>query len=414
MKPEKIHVEIGFVPLNDCAPLVAAHEKGFFEAEGVTVTLHRERSWASIRDKIAVGMFDAAHMLYPLPLAMTLGVGGPVTPTVTALCLNLNGNAITLSSRLCAEMIEADPALDLSAPLDAGELRAVIKRRQDAGREPLTFGVVFPTSTHHYELRYWLAAAGVDADIDVRIIVLPPPDMPEALNRGVIDGCCVGEPWNSFAVQRGWGRIVITKQQLWNNFPEKVFGVTQRWADANPGTHLALLRAIISAAAWCDDADNRAELTELISLPHYIDAPADVVGMSMLGTLQFAQTDAPTPQPNFHVFHRFAANFPWRSHAVWYLAQMVKVGQIDAPKDFGAIADCVMLPDLYRTAAAKLSVAAPSIDAKTEGTHVTHWMLEQATQQIPMPPDLLFDGQTFDPANPLSLLDPHDSSSVSL
>lgn len=169
--PERTHLQIGFVPLTDCAPLVVAYEKGFFEAEGLRVTLRRERSWASIRDKTAYGVFDAAQMLYPMPLALTLGVGGPAVPTVTAVCLSLGGNAITVSSALADAMGAA------ASDTRGDALRGVIARRREADLPRLTFGVVFPTSTHAYELRYWMAASGIDPDRDVSLIVLPPPDM---------------------------------------------------------------------------------------------------------------------------------------------------------------------------------------------------------------------------------------------
>ena len=393
-------LNLGFIPLSDCAPLVAALEKGFFEQEGLAVTLHRERSWASIRDKVAVGLYDAAHMLYPMPLAMSLGVGGPATPTVTALCLGLNGNAITLGNELYEAFAEAAGQAELPPPQSAAPLKQVVEARRQHGQEPLTFGVVFPTSSHHYELRYWLESAGIDCDADVRIIVLPPPDMPEALRDGRIDGCCVGEPWNSFAVQRGWGRIVVTKQQLWNNGPEKVLGVTRRWADDHPDAHRSLLRAVIAASAWCDEPANREELAALIAGPKYLDVPVDVVRMSMLGSLQYAQNQPPIDQPDFNVFHRYAANFPWRSQAVWHLIQMIWAGQLSPETDLRSVAAQVVQPELYRQAAASLGVPAPTIDDKTEGQRAAPWMLTQATRDIAMPTDLLIDGRSFDPADP--------------
>ncbi|MEM6749839.1 MAG: CmpA/NrtA family ABC transporter substrate-binding protein [Planctomycetota bacterium] len=394
-------LKLGFIPLTDCAPLVAAHEKGFFEAEGLRVQLCRERSWASIRDKIAFGVYDAAQMLYPMPLAMSLGVGGPPCPTVAAACLSLNGNAITLSNRVVQALGDAG-AGDADAPMDAGALRRLIVARRDAGLPPLNFGIVFPTSTHHYELRYWLESADIDPDQDVRLLVIPPPDMPEALRDGRIDGYCVGEPWNSLAVHRGWGRIAISKLELWSNFPEKVLGVTRAWADENPVRHLALVRAVLAAGRWCDDPQNREELARLIAEPRYVDAPADVVRLSLLGSLPYQQDGPGRELPDFHVFHRYAANFPWRSHGAWHLAQMVRAGQLDWPGDPEAVAKSVFLPEVYRNAARSLGLATPEVNHKTEGAHDDPWTLRNATEPIPMGSDRLLGGRRYDPDDPAS------------
>ena len=203
---EKTHLDLGFIPLADCAPLAIAYEKGFFERHGLRVTLHREASWASIRDKTMLGLFDAAHMLYPMPIAQTLGVGGVQCPMVTGICMSLGGNAITVSNTLYEEMSGIAGGLMAKRTKSAAALKKTIDARQISGKGPLRFGVVFPTSTHHYELRFWMASAGIDLDNDVKIMVVPPPEMPNAMRNGKIDGYCVGEPWNSFAVERGWGK----------------------------------------------------------------------------------------------------------------------------------------------------------------------------------------------------------------
>ncbi|MEM9915562.1 MAG: CmpA/NrtA family ABC transporter substrate-binding protein [Planctomycetota bacterium] len=396
---EKTELSIGFVPLSDCAPLVAAYEKGFFENEGLRVTLCRERSWASIRDKTAFGVYDASQMLYPMPLASTLGVGGPAVPMVSALCLSLGGNAITVSESLYAEMSAAAGNDGLTEETSAAAIAKVIAQRQADGAPVITLGCVFPTSTHHYELRHWLNSAGVDCDLEVKLLVIPPPDMPEAMREGRIDGFCVGEPWNSIAVQRGWGRIVMTKDTLWNNGPEKVLGVTRAWAEQHPATHQAVLRAIIAAAAWCDDTDNRDELARMIASEHYVDVPLEAVQPSMLGELRWTQNGEVAERPDFMVFHRYAANFPWVSHGRWFLQRMADAGQIDATDndvlDFDAIAADVLKPALYREAAAVLGLACPMIDHKPEGIHAEPWTLTQATRPIVMGPDRLLNDQTY-------------------
>lgn len=392
---EATQLDIGYVPLSDCAPLVVAYEKGFFEAEGLQVTLHRERSWASIRDKTAFGVYDASQMLYPMPLASTLGVGGPAVPMVTSLCLSLGGNAITVSNELHDEMVEADPEAAAKPETSAEALAAVIRKRQAEDGPTVTFGCVFPTSTHYYELRFWLESAGIDCDLDVQIIVVPPPDMPEALREKKLDGFCVGEPWNSFTVQRGWGRVVITKQSLWNNGPEKVLGVTRQWADKHPATHRAMVRAVIEAAAWCDQPENRAEVAGLIADERYLDVPVDIVELSMLGGLRFVQAGPVQTMPDFMIFHRYAANFPWRSHALWFLERMIAAGQIDPPVNEDAVVSSVMRLEVYREACKQLELPYPLTDYKVEGTHDQPWTLEAATQPIEMGPDCFIDRRVF-------------------
>ncbi len=401
---EKTELHLGFVPLSDCAPLVAAYEKGFFENEGLQVTLCRERSWASIRDKTAFGVYDASQMLYPMPLASTLGVGGPAVAMVTALCLSLGGNAITVSESLHAQMQAVAEGGELTEMNSAAAIAKVIAARQAAGDSALTLGCVFPTSTHHYELRHWLKSAGVDCDLEVKLLVVPPPDMPEAMRDGRIDGFCVGEPWNTMAVQRGWGRIVVTKDTLWNNGPEKVMGVTRAWAEEHPATHQALLRAIIAAAAWCDESDNRDELSKMIATERYVDVPLEAIRPSMLGEMRFTQGGPVVSRPDFMVFHRYAANFPWVSHGRWFLDQMADAGQIDTADNheahFDALAAQVIRPAWYREACGDLNMAYPIIDHKPEGVHAEQWSLTQATRPIVMGPDRLMQSDFW--TTPLS------------
>ncbi|GGB25123.1 nitrate ABC transporter substrate-binding protein [Tistrella bauzanensis] len=399
--PEKRDLTIGFIPLTDCAPLVIAHEKGFFKREGLNVTLSKEASWANIRDKMTIGALDAAHMLAGMPIAATLGLGAIAQPQITALSLDLNGNAITLSNTLFDRMAAADPAAMAERPMTARALKTVIEADKAAGRPPLTFAAVFPVSSHMYELRYWLASAGIDPDQDLRIIVIPPPQMVANLRAGNCDGYCVGEPWNERAVEAGIGKVAITSVELWANQPEKVLGVAADWAAANPATHKAMLRAVISAGQWLDDPANRPEGADIIAGRAYVNAPAEVVRMSMTGTFRYAADEAPRPLPDFNVFSRHAANFPWLSHAEWTLTQMIRWGQIDRPVDIAATAAAVYKPALYREVAAEMGLAAPTIDRKPEGVHDQPWTLTEATSPIAMGPDMFFDGGRFDPADPV-------------
>ncbi|MEX0729599.1 MAG: CmpA/NrtA family ABC transporter substrate-binding protein [Aquisalimonadaceae bacterium] len=401
---EKTDVTLGFIPLTDCASIVIAHEKGFFRKHGLNVQPSKEASWANIRDKVNIGALDGGHMLAGMPIASSLGVGAVEQPTITGFSMDLNGNAITVSNDLHDRMMEADPEAMAEKPTTARALKKVIDADKAAGREPLTFAMVFPVSTHNYELRYWMAAAGIDPDNDVRLIVIPPPQMVANLRSRNMDGYCVGEPWNMRAVDMGIGKVIVTNYEIWNNNPEKVLGVTREWAEKYPNTHRAMLRALIEANQWMDKPENRQEVVKIISGRAYVNAPENVVAMSMTGTLQFSGDGEPRPFPDFNVFHRYAASFPWRSHATWFITQMIRWGQLDRPVDIRKVADSVYRPDLYRQAAQDLGVPYPTIDYKAEGANAEPWTLEDATSPIAMGPDLFLDGKTFDPENLMAYL----------
>lgn len=386
MTLEKTHLKLGFVPLCDAAPLIVAKERGFFAEQGLEVDLMRQASWATLRDKVAVGSLDGAHMLATLPISTTLGLGNMREPLVTALALSLGGNAITVSHDLHQRLCAADPAAMAQPPATARALKEVIAADRRAGRAPLTFATVYPFSTHSYELRLWLAAAGIDPDQDVRLVVVPPPQMVSNLSAGAIDGYCVGEPWNSLAVSHGLGRVLITSRELWGGRVEKVLGVRQAWADEHPQTLKALIKALLLAAQWADRPENRGETADILARPGYLHAPLQVVRAAL------AETE-------LLIFHRHAANFPWRSQALWYLAQMRTWGQLRSPIDLRRTAEQVFRADLYRLAALELHLPVPLTDDKDEGGHTGPWTLTEATQPIAMGADAFFDGSRFDPRN---------------
>lgn len=391
---DRTDLRLGFIPLVDCAPLAVALEMGFFADEGLSVTLSREASWANIRDKVAVGALDGAHMLGPMALASSLGTTGPAVPTLAPLALNAGGSAITVSKALAATLRDlADDAL-----LTARPLARLITARAAAGDPPLTFAVVFPYSIHNYQLRYWLAEAGIDPDKDVRIVVTPPPSMAERLRSGQIDGFCVGAPWNAVSVLEGAGEILIRASDFWRGAPDKVFGVTRAWAESRPGHLQAVLRALLRAGVWADQPGNRPALAAMLASPQYVGCPEAAVAASL---------SAPEPRTGAVIadpitFHHHAAAFPWRSHAVWFLTQMLRWGQIDQFVDIQTLADAVYRPDLFRAAAASLGLAAPLVDEKVEGVHAGPWMLDEGTAPIPMAADLFFDGTVFDAGQPLA------------
>jgi nitrate/nitrite transport system substrate-binding protein len=394
---EKPGLRLGFIPLTDCAPLVIAQEKGFFARRGLDVELVRENSWANIRDKVSYGLLDGAHMLAAMPLASSLGVGTPKVPMLTAFSLGLNGNAITVSNALYRQMAQV-PVRDPQPLNTAQVLRAVIQQRLAAGQEPVTFATVFPFSSHNYLLRYWMSGAGINPDRDVRLLVIPPPQMVRYLAAGMIDGYCVGEPWNAQAVTAGLGRVLITSYQIWNNHPEKVFGVTSAWAERYPRTHRAVLSALLEAARWLEQPAHKPEAAALLARADYVDAPPALIESSLGGRYRFAADQEPQAFPDFHVFHRYAANYPWRSHALWFLTQMYRWGQLRTAVDLCEMAQQVYRPDLFRSVAGALGIPCPIQDLKTEGHHDGPWsMAADASMSIPLAADGFIDGAVFDP-----------------
>ena len=396
---EKPSLELGFIPLTDCAPLVIAQEKGFFAAQGLDVNLSRESSWANIRDKVSSGILDGAQMLAAMPLASALE-SSRSQAMVTALSLDLNGNAITVSKELYGRML-ATGISDLDTPLGSAQaLRKVVEDDIARGRKKLAFAMVFPDSSHNYLLRYWMASAGIHPDRDVDLVVVPPPQMGNYLRAGLLSGYCVGEPWNTYAVSEGLGRTLVTSYDIWNNHPEKVFGVTRAWADANPNTHLAAVRALIQACQWLDDRSHRAEAAEILSQGRYVNAPVDVIEKSLAGRLQYSSDQEVRKVEDFNVFHRYLANFPWRSHAVWFLTQMVRWGHAPESVGFENVTRAVYRPGVYREAARALGLPVSADDCKVEGGHSTSWELGAVTENVSMGPDQFMDGRVFDPHRP--------------
>lgn len=401
---EKRELTLGFVPLTDCAPLVVAREKGFFARQGLSVELSRESSWANIRDKVCTGMLDGAQMLAAMPLASALD-GSHCQPMVTALSLDLNGNAITVSKELYGRMLATGVAGLDTAKGSAQALKQVIDQDCAEGRPKLTFAVVYPESSHNYLLRYWMAEAGIDPDRDVRLTVVPPQQVGHYLRAGLIAGYCVGEPWNTYAVSEGLGRTLITSFDIWNNHPEKVFAVTRIWAQSNPNTHQAVVTALLEASAWLDDPANRRETCELLSQGRYVNAPVDVLEKSLTGTLQFSSDEKPRAAPDYNVFQRYAANFPWRSHALWFLSQMLRWGQVDGVIKPETIAKAVYRPEVFRAAADELGLPYPEVDYKLEGQHGAGWALMCGEDTLEMGADLFMDGRQFDASRLQEYLD---------
>jgi NitT/TauT family transport system ATP-binding protein len=355
-------VILGFMPLLDCASLVVAAERGFAAEEGLELALVRETSWANIRDRVVIGHFDAAHMLGPMTVASTLGIGHVRVPVIAPFALGLGGNAITVSLRLWEQMTQEGATVGAKPGVQATALERVVVRRS----EPLTFAMVYPFSCHNYELRYWLAAGRIDPDKDVRLVVIPPPFLVDALRAGQIDGFCVGEPWNSVAVQAGVGTIVVPTTAIWPSSPEKVLGCRLEWAQRHPKQLAALMRAIYRAARWCDQPENHAELAKLLAQPRYVGAPADLLQQA-LGSRLTLTTNTPAVQlEDFFTPSRHNATFPWVSHALWFYEQMLRWKQIEFAPSHVAAVRATYRPDLYRAALASINEDIPADDTKIE------------------------------------------------
>ncbi|PVZ49947.1 CmpA/NrtA family ABC transporter substrate-binding protein [Thalassobacter stenotrophicus] len=368
---EKDELTFGFIKLTDMAPLAVAYENGYFEDEGLFVTLEAQANWKVLLDGVISGQLDGAHMLAGQPLAATIGYGTQAH-IITPFSMDLNGNAITVSNEIWDQMRPNIPSMADGRPqhpISAAALKPVVEDYQDQGI-PFNMGMVFPVSTHNYELRYWLAAGGLEPgyyspdDVtgqigaDVLLSVTPPPQMPATMEAGTIFGYCVGEPWNQQAVFKGIGVPVITDYQLWKNNPEKVFGITKEFSEENPNTTIALTKALIRAAIWLDENDNanRPDAVEILSRSEYVGADYDVIANSMTGFFEFEKGDT-RPQPDFNVFFRYNATYPFYSDAIWYLTQMRRWGQIAEPKSdewFMETAKSVYRPDIYLQAARML------------------------------------------------------------
>jgi len=362
-------VRLGFVPLVDCAIPVVARAMGFAQQEDIDLELVREMSWAAIRDKLSFGMFEAAHLLAGIPIAARLGLSGlPVQNIVVPMALGRGGNAITVSTQLYQRMLEADPNAMLGPRgRSARALKKVIDEDKAEGRPILSFATVFPFSSHNYELRYWMAAAGIDPDMDVNIGVIAPPRMFDSLRNGWVDGYCVGEPWNQRAVFHGDGVIVALKDDIWSRSPEKVLGLREDWAQSNPELVSALVRALVRAAEWADQPGNRVELAHILSEEANVGAPFEVLKASLSGKPVLRPGEPPIDLPDRHVFYRYTATFPWLSQGRWIGEQMKRWRQIPQDTDLKAVIPDVFRPDLYRTAVAGLDVLVPQDDWRVEG-----------------------------------------------
>ncbi|WP_165982395.1 CmpA/NrtA family ABC transporter substrate-binding protein [Dankookia rubra] len=336
-------LRLGCVQLTDAAPLLVAEELGLFDAVGLRVSLSVESAWAALRDKLAFGALDAAQLLGPMPIALSAGLDGVKAQVTVSAGLGANGNTLTISRALAAEIGR------FPRPLPAAAFAAVARRRADAGR-PVTLGVVFPYSSHNYLTRWWLASAGLDPDRDLRLVVVPPALCAQRLADGAIDGFCAGEPWGSHAAERGAGTIALSSGDIWPNHPEKVLAFAAGYALRDPESATACTAATIAATRWLDEPENKAEAVHILQRRIFPDLSAGAIGAAFDGTAEGFMQAAPL---------RFrTATLPRREQAGWWLRQMRRWGHIP-PGIAEATALTPWRQDIWRAAAARLREVEP-------------------------------------------------------
>ncbi len=377
--PETPNLRFGIIALTDNSPIVIAHEKGLFKKYGINSTVAKQASWAAVRDALSNGDIQATHMLIGMPIASTMGLlGSPKKPMVIPWLLNRNGQSITLKAELKGK-VQADPKALLPLVMDA-------KKKGS----PMTFAMTFPPGTHAMWTRYWLGAGGINPDKDVALIVVPPAQMVANMKVGKMDGFCVGEPWNARTIADGIGFTALNTQDIWKDHPEKVCAFTAEFADKNPKTVKAVLKALHEASVWLDDLKNRPEQADIVSRATYINCPKELILGRMLGKYDFG--DGRTKQdPNYMIFSSRNCNYPQPKYATWWLTQFKRWGMIPGAPDYKGVVSQVMRPDIYEEAMKEIGYKHGGRDDS---------------------PETLFDGKTFDPKDPDKFASAHDINNL--
>lgn len=376
-------ITCGFVPLTDCATLVAAHELGFAHQEGVDLMLQREVSWSSIRDQMAVGLLDAAHMLAPMPIAMSTGLSSLTADICAPFMLSANGAVVGVATHLADDIRQGTGAVFTQDARAAGAALRGLGRR-------LRIGVPWRFSMHFLLTQYWLSRCGFELSRDVDFITAPPPFMADALAAGEMDLFCVGEPWGSVAVEMGVAELLLLGASIWRFAPEKALGVTAGLRDQRPDALDALIRALHRAAQWVAQPDHRGALAEILARPEYVDAPAERIERALRGSFVVSPTGDVRMATRAIEFHDAQATFPWRSQAAWIGQQLSSEG-VDRRQ-----AAHVFRPDIYRRALGAEGINMPSASAKLEGALREATELAGTPGPISLGPDHFFDGATFE------------------
>lgn len=391
---EKKKLTIGFIALTDCAPIVIAKEKGFFEKHGLDVRVVKEGGgWPGIQQKVISGEYDFSHALAGMPIAATLGINGDAN-LQAVLSLDFNGNGITFGNNIIEKMKEYGMD-EKTRPLGSESLKKYIDAKHKAegsNYKPLSFGMVHPVSTHNYELRYWMASSGIAPDVDATIKPFPPPTMPSNLIAGNIEGYCVGEPWNERIVLMKKGSTLVTNYDIWNNNPEKVLQTRADFITKNPQTTKAVMKAIIEAQMWLDASwENRKEAVKFLSQKNYVNAPVDVLEKSMIGTFQYLKGQKSEANPQFNVFANYYAAYPFYSHGMWFITQMYRWGQLDKAYDMKKVIESVYRPDLFAEAAKEVGYSLPPSPWKKDGVDKYNMFMDSKVYDPNRAVDYIFD-----------------------
>lgn len=368
-------IRLGFIPLTDCSPIVMAKELGLFKKYGVEVVVTKESSWANVRDKILTGELDGAHCLYSMPFSVYTGVGGKAGSEMKiAMMLNVNGQAISLSNDFCGKV--AFKQMNKVAPIVAAKLKA---------EKEVTFAMTFPGGTHDLWLRNWMALAGLNQRA-VKIITIPPPQMVANMKVGNMDGFCVGEPWGGVAVKQGVGFTQIATQDMWKDHPEKALVVNKDFNTKRKGDLIKVMKAVMEACIWLDNPANRKKAAAVIGKAPYVNAPADVIENRLMGNYDLGCNQGmEVYDKDYMLFHKGGTvNYPRKSYAIWAMAQFVRFGYLKEAPNYKAIADKLILQDLYEEVAKSMKIKIPTDDMK--------------------PFSLTMDKTLFDPSNPAAYL----------
>lgn len=387
-------VRLGFLPLVDAALPILARELGYAEQEGIDLALIRDMSWATVQDRLLYGHSDAAHMVAPLAIATTLGLGRPAVSLSVPFVLGLNGNAITLRSEL------AEKVTDVGRPSDIRQFGARLKQlvtEAKSAAQKLRLGVVHRYSSHNYMLRYWLTGCGIDPNADVDIVTVAPPFTADALAAGEVDGICVGAPWNSVAVERGVGVVIATTSQIWLRGVEKALAVKTAWMESEAELAHRLIRALYQAGIAFVDSERVEQIGDILSRSEYLDGSSAAIKRVVQDRVLFAKDTEPVHIPDFMFQHREAANFPWVSQAAWLYAQMAAAGHVEANAADYTTAQRVFRPDIYRAALGSLGALLPGASAKLEGSIADPLAVGTTQGRLILGSDSFFDGQSFDP-----------------
>ncbi|TRX00207.1 CmpA/NrtA family ABC transporter substrate-binding protein [Flavobacterium gawalongense] len=368
-------VRLGFIPLTDCSPIVMAKELGLFKKYGVEVIVTKESSWANVRDKILTGELDGAHCLYSMPFSVYTGVGGKAGSEMKiAMMLNVNGQAITLSNDFCGKV--GFKQMNKVTPVVAAKLKA---------EKEVTFAMTFPGGTHDLWLRNWMSIAGLNQK-SVKIITIPPPQMVANMKVGNMDGYCVGEPWGGVAVKQGIGFTQVASQDIWKDHPEKALVVNKDFSAKRKADLVKVMKAVMEACIWLDNPSNRKKAAAIIGRAPYVNAPADVIEARLMGDYNLGcNQGTQVYSKDYMLFHKGGmVNYPRKSYAIWAMAQYVRFGYLKEAPNYAAIADKLILQDLYEEVAKSMKVKVPNDDMK--------------------PFSLTMDKTVFDPSNPEAYL----------